>query len=1675
MTTFTYRDLRRQRVSEALAAVPEPPADLRAALEREQLALQANDWTVTDRTYLAVGEDWLWATRLQLRDAVNADPVFTALGTSTALTDEQGVAIAAIPRGPGGPPANYLVQVRAAIADDPAILTELVHAAYQIWIRRSIAKRAYPFDDVGVLLPLRLETLFDAPQSTYNNDLTRWKLSLRVVPDEASICRDNAHVSAGELSALETFWQAVRQPGDLTPGWFDTDEAGVAWAMLCHQVTPPRAAWLAANLLPLIEGDGLRVDLPPDMPAAPQANRVGGLPPQLQVWAITRDVNSVQIRHGIGRLPMADDTTINATALLLPLPDTADNTRHAWWASWDTAKAVGLGGEWLLDEGLTPDTLETLYVVGLGDESPEAHFRAQSDAGEMGVLRLGTPTNTVHGAKAADLATDAAGWRQVARARVHQRLNPDSTFASHSGIAIERHVTGSSARLPFFPGADAPDDTQDSQRMAQALWPVLLGQWLTHVWEVREEAFRVNRWAFPLRDDPMPTLDEIRAVLKRPCKGNEHRQPVNHNFCPEGPLMPLRIGDQPYGLLPVTALSRWQPSDGFSAEQLAQQQVELGMAQALSQLRSTWAEAGRRSGTVVGASTEQFMEFLGRDALSKSYVQRSFRSVVGAAVPYQFDPFGLDRFAEEARSLYEPVAQLMGRMPETLFLANGFWDNVDLPLVQPDQALYSTPGGNRVRVTLTQFFGLLVNSPTFFDAEPNLEEIFRKGWQFSQLSSNIDATQDFDLMLKVLPNSLLIRLLTQACQINAHWQRNQTGGNLALAVLRAQCGAVRAISCELDLPEWHREERDPETAQPIFLIQLPEERKGQLERALRATLDSAAHRIDPWVTGFAWQRLKQHSASPRHTHRLGAYGWVDGPFLGQPGPTNAGRLHTPSYNQTLTALILRDKFLSSGRAGASGEGGRNPWEMNITSSKVRLAEEMADEVRLGFHIYEIVGRHVEHILGTHQQVKELRTSPLYAMHPDRLDPNEVCNGMEALQGLLAGDPQFPLMENQQDALQLLHAALDTYSDLLMADGVLQLINRQTERAAEIMDAQAGDAPPPSFESIRTPPSGYQLESLVMAVVPYLSVNDVAMDATPIRLADPSLAAFVEGHLGDGWAWTAINEDDEGLIGTVTLAEMGLAPLDTLALSVEFLGELARRSRGLPLVYISEGNLRLWTVKTADGNDLGQVSLVDLRLLPEELAALDEATLHAQIRAPLGAPADSTVDETLPDDRRLWIAADEQGALLGMVTGMMLGLTPEEATPAPQPMLHRRLRQALGLAQVRIEPPRQHQLAQHLAAAMGNRPAAGRDITLDTAVQQAIDTEIYAELASRYTKLYDACQLLIDELRAAPDDAQRAILLRRALGWGVTSTSESAEREALFAALSGNLPPVSARPLAELAETVAQALQDRLAALPTPVDLVPSAQIGEPLPDHADRKRDRRPDGVPTLAEAIANLASPQGKLTILACWPQATLLANTNLDTQQPELTLDETWLTVVAAVRQPLARLEALQLELDPPLTAWSSSLGDPWHTGETNIVQENLQTRATASVVAMSLNNRFVTAYGNATTWAGEMVAVGLIDSFSEAIPMPQRSTTVAFGFNAPAARAPQSILLAVPPRPRQQLDDNLVLQIVVETRELAHARTAHVEDLGVLQALTPTLWLQSFGPNRVRLEPDPLFTQE
>ena len=162
---------------------------------------------------------------------------------------------------------------------------------------------------------------------------------------------------------------------------------------------------------------------------------------------------------------------------------------------------------------------------------------------------------------------------------------------------------------------------------------------------------------------------------------------------------------------------------------------------------------------------------------------------------------------------------------------------------------------------------------------------------------------------------------------------------------------------------------------------------AQVDRAFRSTVDTATHRVDPWLTGMTGRRLAYLSERPDTRFRLGVYGWLDGPMLGAPGPTAGGLLHAPSHAQALTAVVLRDKAVTDRLV---DPGGRELWSMQLDSDRIRLAEELAEEVRIGAHLFEAVGRQVERVIGTALGVRALRSQ--FPLRDGQDKAGRVCSG-----------------------------------------------------------------------------------------------------------------------------------------------------------------------------------------------------------------------------------------------------------------------------------------------------------------------------------------------------------------------------------------------------------------------------------------------------------------------------------------------------------------------------------------------------------------------------------------------------------------------------------------------------------------------------------------------------------
>jgi hypothetical protein len=342
----------------------------------------------------------------------------------------------------------------------------------------------------------------------------------------------------------------------------------------------------------------------------------------------------------------------------------------------------------------------------------------------------------------------------------------------------------------------------------------------------------------------------------------------------------------------------------------------------------------------------------------------------------------------------------------------------------------------------------------------------------------------------------------------------------------------------------------------------------------------------------------------------------------------------------------------------------------------------------------------------------------------------------------------------------------------------------------------------------------------------------------------------------------------------------------------------------------------------------------------------------------------------------------------------------------------------------------HDRVRRLIALLGSRPAIPADLAVGIPRE---DTGVAVELRQRYKDLHDTCGSLIQQLGQAADEANRQIAMRNAIRWGI-------------------VPLPDANPTIENQVTAAlTALSDRLNASPLPADT--SAMDAE------------------AIAKAVAELATADGHYAVLGRIDFTTLQGLTIPPTdfsqevrpaQDALNPIDIEWLQVIAAVRPKLSLLEVYQMEhliagQSPPLYAWTNRPGDPW--------QVNAPIDPDTERVP---NTHLVVLFGPDQVLNGlPTCAVGLVDAWSETVPGTDHATTVAFGFNAPASRAPQAILLAVPPEEDTAMGHPTLIDILAETRTLAHARMARPADLRALSGAIPSIFLPGTGRSGVNLE--------
>jgi hypothetical protein len=935
-----------------------------------------------------------------------------------------------------------------------------------------------------MLLPVRLETLF-RPAALGGAEL--W---IRVYPDDIHIDGHETALTAAERGAGEQYWSVVSSPA------VDDDARAAAWAAVVAAVGPMRGLWAVECLRP--GGDGAdsrdttwtRAPLTRLMPHhfTFSAYREGRL-----MWRM--DGAPVPDELPAGFAPPAidqDDENDGPAAGAVPW-----QRASRWLVDFDEAINVGMAVRVpLADPNLHYDLLT---AVGVGSADPETTARsveelliAHSYTDGLSVLSAGTPTNNTPGSR--------SGWQSRP-----ERRSPDETAAARGALATVGPGSGAQ-RVASALGIDATDslapmpggltDPDDLAVPAHRFMAGLLGNlsvdWLpvrTNLWKAATEVGFL--------------ADHFTSFVRS-----------------RGPLPVLRVGRQPYGILPVTPTDLWRGDDVNEA-------LTYVMSSVLSYYKENVLRAQR-----VGNGRDQDAAIL--DLLSR----RPASSRVRYVADVKSDFMSAQRFPA-----YPPatVGIAMADM-KMMFSARGPIGTAPAGFdftaaVDPTPELFEFVATRPLQLyaeVLSDTQTWVAGIPEGAHAEwpPELVEKMRA---VNAAASQLDPATSGLFYQLAYP---VFRNLWWASVLYGYPSRmpaDHEARPIALALAQSTAAAVELEAIAVD--------------------RLPD-----LERALCECLDTASHRVDAWATSLATARLANVRADHPTGLHTGAYGWVTDLEPLSPGsrPERDGYLVTPSMQHATTAAVLR--------AGCLAHSDPSAFAVNLSSARVRKALRTLEGIKQGQSLDYLLGYRFERAL--HDRSMDHLIPAFRARYPiaPQVNPDaddagaaqaavaarNVVDGLALSRDLAsfdAGAPTVPVGAELPAVRELvadLVDAFDAVGDLLLAESVHHIVGGNPLRAGLAADVASRGLLPDDFAVISTPRSADTVSYAFGAVLTDdLDAGSGWSADNGLAELEPALENWCRSRLGPPGGWVFGCRRDDGSAATASLSAVRAGALETV--------------------------------------------------------------------------------------------------------------------------------------------------------------------------------------------------------------------------------------------------------------------------------------------------------------------------------------------------------------------------------------------------------------------------------------------------------------------------------------------------------------------------------------------------
>jgi len=854
-----------------------------------------------------------------------------------------------------------------------------------------------------LLFPVRIETKF------MKNNNGSDELCVRVYPDDVAVTSHEKELTQSEITGGQTYWTTIWDGRNANGDERERIRAG-AWNVLAMRHGPTRAAWIRTATKPDNWNDDLTI-----------ASLVfPNLTGKISTWSDAPRSTVMPDRFAFiryfkgGQLPIIYGSHIPDQLVMGPDPSSA--TPHIsrkdgrlevhsdiqWMINFDKAVENGMGVRIPITAQEASDGYDRLLVVGIRFSSSAADNRLLLEelienhhySSGFSLVPQGTPTNNTENVPSGFSGLDTANEKSFAveAGKALFEITSDRV-AKKDGQRFAEAFNISPDKM-FFIANSEKQDVSEAMAMNSALWYATMGAFMSDM-------------LGPVFSDPV--IENTRVFFIE-------------NVTGRGPFPAFRVGNQPYGVYPTTAFSKWKwaRSEGDLAfldklkqvlDQLHRRWRSL-LDTALTE-RNEWTDFDRLI-DVIGlqaSSVEYYSRMATLDKLTKNYYH-----FMGGL---RFDVF--NAFLTSKDDNYVSMGLNLVHDPEKVNLKDlTFEKNPVLPpLTRP----------------------VVDKEPETPLSETALLSFNYIKWMFENASHAQVLAQDIkgpDGNQVPVPTALLYQTLRHAyltkVKESSHFAVKAQVAALAnvsfseTGIFNIDKNTSRIAIDELNDVDASRiglgNERKPiadfllravklkdSTIGPVYPIQLEafkdalamlaEMPTARLERAFAEHMDLCSYRLDAWLTGMVNHRLtylrsiretriahigegNAHQPEEADGIYIGAYGWIENlkPSAGEQkiveteelqaafgdkvsgvvteDSSNAGYTLAPSLSQAVTAAILRNAYLTHGDEADSGM-----MSVNVSSERVRNALYYMEGLRNGQDLGALLGYQLER--GLHEK------------------------------------------------------------------------------------------------------------------------------------------------------------------------------------------------------------------------------------------------------------------------------------------------------------------------------------------------------------------------------------------------------------------------------------------------------------------------------------------------------------------------------------------------------------------------------------------------------------------------------------------------------------------------------------------------------------------------------------